>query len=162
MIDGLNLGNDLDFDKSTLGKGLDGYGRAGRIGGCEILAIHLVEDSKVGHIGHEDRDLDHLVHRRTGSLDDGLDVLEALNGLAAEVGACEVAGSGVDAQLTAGKKHAVHFDGLTVGTDGSRCILSADDFFHIISLMLCFVEFAAKIGVICHISKFSVEIFRFA
>ncbi len=53
----------------------------------EILGSDLMDRGKVAHIGDENRHLDDLVHRGTGRLQDGLDVLQGLLRLRPDIAA---------------------------------------------------------------------------
>ncbi len=76
--------------------------------------------SKVGHVGDEDVDLDHLLDARASLLKDGLEVLDALGGLLLD-GAFDKVALRVGGDLTRAVDGAGGLDGLGLcAEEGSR------------------------------------------
>jgi len=60
----------LDLDVDALGQLLDGNTAPGGLVAGEVLLVHAVHAGKVGHVGQENVDLDDLVERAFGGLED--------------------------------------------------------------------------------------------
>lgn len=69
-------GNTLDLNLDILRKSLDSDAASCRLVSAEVLLINAVHASEIAHIGKENSGLDDAVEGRSGSLEDGGEVLE--------------------------------------------------------------------------------------
>ena len=120
----LGFGDEFDFDEGTLGQVLDCEGAAGRVGGGEELGIYLVHRAEIGDLAQEHGGLDHIVQVKAFALQDGTRVKQALTRLLLYASLGECPGLGDDGQLARHKDEIARADGLAVGPDGGRCLIS--------------------------------------
>ena len=88
----------------------------------EVLAVNLVECCEISQISQEAGGLDDAVHADTALSQNSLQVLHNLLSLLLNGGTLDLAGLGVQRNLTRSKDKLLGLDGLRVGADRSRCV----------------------------------------
>lgn len=122
-------GDDLDFYEGVLGERGHGYGGAGggddAFGG-QVFGVDLVHDGEVGHALEEDGGFDYVGEVEAGFVKDSANVLEDADGLLGDASGDELAGGGVEGNLSGEEEHASDANGLRVRADGGGCFAGGD------------------------------------
>ena len=121
-IDVSDLGNDLNLAECTRRQCLCGDTGAGRFS-RKVAGIDFVECSKVAHVCKEAGCLDYMCEIGTRSSEDSGEVLADLLCLLADRCACDLAGDGIDADLTRCVDEIADPHRLTIGTEGGGGVL---------------------------------------
>jgi 3-hydroxybutyryl-CoA dehydrogenase len=120
-----------DLYVHELGQGAYLYRFTGREVALEIFAVDLVHLAKLVHIGEEDGGLDHVAEGHAGFLENIFQVLHHLVGLFLDVAVLQVAGGGINADLSGDEEQAGCFHPLVIRSDRCGSVLRVDDlFFH--------------------------------
>ena len=109
----------LDLHQSALGQILHSEGSTGRLVLCEVLCVNSVHGSEISDVSQQNGGLDHIVQGVTGLSQNVLHIGQGLVGLSSDIVACELAGSGVNGDLTGDKDDVTGLNSLRIGADGS-------------------------------------------
>ena len=117
---GLEVRDDFDFDAGGLRQAghLDG-GAGGEIAG-EIFGVDFVHAGEVREVGQEHGALHDVGEGELLVVEDGLHILQHAFGLHLDVALDEVAGRGVDGDLSGAEEQIADAHGMVIGTDRSR------------------------------------------
>ena len=122
--------DDFDFDARSFGQTGDLHGRTRRRLLFKIRAVNFVHGLEIGEIHEEDCGLDDVVEGQAFGFQNRSDVFHDAPGLHIDAAGNDLAGFGVERDLSGAINGRSNADGLRIGADGGGRIGSGNDFLH--------------------------------